>query len=61
MKSDELRKKFDNIVRKKLLIRGIIIDIQNELTTPLTSDEGRGGREFHKMSLECFNGRYRNT
>ena len=52
MKSDELRKKFDNIVRKKLLIRGIIIDIQNELTTPLTSDEGRGGREFHKMSLE---------
>ena len=52
MESDELIKRFENLVRKKSIIRGIIIDIQDELTTPLTSDEGRGGREFHKMSLE---------
>jgi hypothetical protein len=52
MESGELRKRFENLVSKKSIIRGIIIDIQDELTTPLTSDEGRGGREFHKMSLD---------
>jgi hypothetical protein len=43
---------FDKLIRKKGLIRGIIIDINDQIGEYLSSDEGRGGREFYKMSLD---------
>jgi hypothetical protein len=49
---NEVRSRFDKLLKKGFIIRGIIIDIEDRLGTHLTSDEGRGGREFYKMSLD---------